>query len=289
MTIAQTLTQVEASLRGAGLEDARAEAEFLVAGALQIPRTHLMRRRQEELTAAVAENVEEWTIRRAKREPLAYLIGEQPFIDLVLAVDSSVLIPRPETEELVEKALELLSLRNASSIVCDVGTGSGAIGLALASHEVVSKVLAIDISKEALAVAEANAHRLQLTHKWQKFEGDLLTPLRANNIQVDLIVANLPYIATEVIKTLSPEVQQEPKLALDGGMTGTEVLARLISEAPKSLRPGGYLMLEIGWDQANWVRKQLNGSGWTNGEIFKDLSGHARIVQVQKEGGEWIS
>lgn len=278
MTIAEAVKSVESLLSKAGLRDARLEAEALVSTVLCTNRPSLHLRARETINAQCAKQIEAWGSRRARREPLAYVAGEQPFFDLSLRVTPAVLIPRPETEELVERALGVIRAAQQPLLVADVGTGSGAIGIRLALEPNVKHVWALDVSQEALSVARLNADRNRVTPKWTSQLGDLLWPLRATEQRVDLIIANLPYVRGADISTLEPELHYEPRLALDGGESGTDLLDRLVASAGQSLLPKGFLMLEIGYDQKPWVLQRLVEAGFNQPEVYNDLGGHPRIA-----------
>ncbi|MFA5974975.1 MAG: peptide chain release factor N(5)-glutamine methyltransferase [Elusimicrobiota bacterium] len=289
MNVCEALERTSRSLQAAGIADARMESEFLIAAALQIPKTHLILNTTTALSAELQTCIEHWTLQRSQRQPLAYIVGEQPFMDYSLQVSPAVLIPRPETELLVERALHFLESIRHPAIVADIGTGSGNIAIALARNPKVRHVFAIDISSEALAQARANAARCGVIDRCQWLQGDLLDPIRNFQEPLDLIAANLPYIRTEDLPGLQPEVRQEPPLALDGGKSGLELINRLIEPALQCLRPGGVLFLEIGADQSTDVEKCLRKTvGWSSVELFKDLAGWPRIVQAVK-GESWTS
>lgn len=282
MKIRDAVADVTKTLNKVGMPEARMEAEFLVASALGVPRTALLLKRDESVPQKLAAKVKTWTQRRAKREPLAYLTGEQPFGDVVLAVNRSVLIPRPETEELVERAKFLVRTCGIGWEIVDVGAGSGAIGLSLARETAVSRVLAIDISEAALQVARRNARRLDLAQKWFCQHGDLLAPAIGAGATFDLVIANLPYIRSVEMDQLQPEVRWEPKLALDGGPQGTVLLDRLAEQAALVLKPRGYMLLEVGWDQGIAMREKLRAAGWQEVQVHRDVAGIGRLVEARR-------
>lgn len=231
---------------------------------------------------------EQLVSRRQRREPLAYILGSQPFFGLDLLVTPAVLIPRPETEELVERAIQRLNQHTAgrpdvlaSLRVVDVGTGSGAIALALAYAVPDLRVIGVDDSEPALEVARANARRLGLADRVHLVAGDLLLPFAG---PFDLILANLPYIPSAELPTLMPEVSQyEPRRALDGGSDGLEPLRRLLAQACTRLAPGGALMAEIGAEQgylALTVARDLLPD--CRARVEQDLAGRDRILIVER-------
>jgi release factor glutamine methyltransferase len=242
--------------------------------------THFDRPLAAEELAALRELVR----RRQAGEPVAYLTGKKEFWSLDLRVDSRVLVPRPDTETLVEVALDLLPKAEPRR-VADIGTGSGAVALALKRERPEADVVAVDRSPDALAVARANALRLGLAVRF--VEGDLLAPL-AGEAPFDLLTANLPYIPTADLTDLAPEVRSEPRLALDGGADGLDLIRRLLAEgagARASLVPGGAVALEIGVGQAGAVAGLLRAAGLVDPVIRCDLAGLDRVVVARAPGG----
>jgi len=216
--------------------------------------------------------------RRMAGESVAYILGRKEFWSLALEVDARVLVPRPDTETLVEQALELLKAVPASDRalrVADIGTGSGALALALKKERPGDEVYAVDVSSDALDVARGNAHRLGLDVTF--VQGDLVSPL-AELGPFDLIVSNPPYIPSQDIAGLSPEVRREPQLALDGGQDGLVLVRRLVSEARQVLAPGAALAVEIGAGQAAAAMEILRGQGYSNVGSKRDLASIERVV-----------
>jgi release factor glutamine methyltransferase len=215
--------------------------------------------------------------RRAARVPFAYILGEREFWSIPLTVGPGVLIPRPETELLVETVLALAG--SGGETIAEIGTGSGAVALALAKEMPGARIIATDISRRALALARANASR----HGAGNIEfrgGDLFAPLRRPSLggRLDVLVSNPPYVSEAEWRRLEPEVRDfEPKEALVSGPSGLEVIARLVAGAPEFLKPGGWLVFEIGWGQARTVRTLLK-KPWTDVRIKKDLCGIPRTV-----------
>jgi len=283
-TIEEAIQAASRCLTGVGIENARLESEFLVAACLKVPRTHLVLHRHEGLSKEKVRAVRRWLYERQKRKPLAYVCGEQFFRDLRLKVTPDVLVPRPETELLVEQSFRMLERMRPPVVAVDVGTGSGAIALCLSRQPNVAKVTAIDISPEALRVARANGRKNgRAPIEWIK--GDLLAPLARRHARVDLVVANLPYVRSSDMRGLEPELLWEPSLALDGGEDGLRYIRPCVRQAADVLRPGGCLLLEIGADQARAVTGLIERqSDWTEIQVFRDLSGLPRIVQCRKRG-----
>jgi release factor glutamine methyltransferase len=255
----------------------RLDAELLIGHALGLPRielyTNFDRPLDERELAACRALLE----RRGRREPVAYIIGRWGFHGLDLAVDGRVLVPRPETEVLVERCLALLDGRDAPRVV-DVGTGSGAIALAIKAARPDAAVTAADVSPDALAVARANAEALGLGI--ELVEADLLAGVDG---RFALVASNPPYIGEAEVAGLEPEVAEyEPRLATVAGPAGTEVLERLAAAASGALEPGGWLVVECGAGQAEAVRGMLAAAGAVETFAEPDLAGIDRVV-----GGRW--
>lgn len=235
------------------------------------------------LTQKEQERFWELAKRRAAGEPLAYLTGQKEFMGLSFYVDRRVLIPRPETELLVERALELMG---PDGVAVDVGTGSGAVAVSLAHYCPGARVWATDVCSGALEVARANAARHGVAGRVVFLQGDLLDPLKGRLTEgAGVICANLPYIASEDMPSLPVQVRlYEPHLALDGGPGGLGHYERLVRQAPAFLKPGGRLLLEIGYDQARRALA-LFGAGWEL-RVEKDLAGLDRMIEARWKGGE---
>jgi release factor glutamine methyltransferase len=263
--IAEELARGAARLAAAGIETPRLDAELLLSAALDVTRTELILGARRELPAPARRRYEELLDRRREREPVAYLVGRRWFRRLELEVDSRVLIPRPETELLVQAALTLPE----GSRVADVGTGSGAIALALADERSDLRICGLDISPEALEVARANARRLGLAVEFRR--SDLL-----DDGEYDAVVANLPYVAEGA--TLAPEsARHEPPAALYGGPDGLAAIRRLAGQLAE--RPAvRWAALEIGCEQGPAVARIMRSSGFAEVERRRDLAGLARIV-----------
>lgn len=282
MTVAEALRRGAGALRLAGIEDPEIEAEVLLRHALGLSRAHLFLRMPDALPADAEQRYRELLGRRAAHVPTAYLTGRREFYGMEFLVGPGVLIPRPETEHVVEEALragrELLRVQDRVTLV-DVGTGCGAIALAVARQLPALRVLAADRSPAALAVAQLNARRLRLAGRVTFLLGDLLDPVHE---PVDIVAANLPYIPTDVIPTLAPEIRDhEPREALDGGPDGLRVIARLLAQAPRHLRAGGVIILEIGHGQAGRLHclaaDLLPGAGMS---FARDLAGIERVAII---------
>ena len=260
-----------------GVASARLDAELLAAHAFGMSRIELYAHFDRPLAAAELASYRDLVSRRLAGEPVAYLLGHKEFWSLDLLVDSRVLIPRPDSETLVEEALDRFA--GPGGRIADVGTGSGALALALAKERPEAQVFATDISPETLAVARANAERLGLAVTF--WQGDLDQALVPAG-RFELIVANLPYIPSAEIDGLSADVRSEPRQALDGGADGLALLRRLIEAAPELLQPEGCLALEVGAGQAGAVEEFLRGAGFGGVRSRRDLAGIERVVSGVK-------
>ena len=280
LPIADTLQDAIQALMRSGIDAPELDAELLLAHALGVNRTWLIAHSERVLTANEQVAFSALLARRLGREPLAYITGERWFYDFLLHVTPDVLIPRPETEELVERALAWLQLHPGVR-VADIGTGSGAIALAVARHTSSDVIIfATDIDARALNVARKNAFRLHVSSRVIFRQGDLLTPLSG---PVDLILANLPYVSEDDYASLMPEVRDfEPDSALFGGPSGLEHLSVFLAQAPDYLCADGAILAEMGYNQAREVTK-LAREHFPDARIVvhKDLAGHDRILEIQ--------
>ncbi len=246
-TVARLLGEGLKRLQGHDIADGRLDAEVLLAHVLQRPRAWILSHPDAPVDQAAVAAYHALMARRARGEPVAYLTGRKSWYDLDLHVTPEVLVPRPETEGLLERAVAWARGRTVES-VADVGTGSGALAIALCRALPAARVYASDLSERALAVARVNAREYGVEDRIRLLHGDLLEPLPGG---LDLIVANLPYIGSEEYAGLPRDVRLfEPRVALVGGVRGHELLARLLAQAPGRLRPGGALMAELGPPQA---------------------------------------
>jgi release factor glutamine methyltransferase len=261
-----------------GLATPRLDAELLIGHVLTLPRIQLYVQSDRPLLADELAAIRELIKRRQAGESVAYLVGTKEFWKLEFAVDARVLVPRPDTETLIEVAQDLLG-ETAAARIADVGTGSGAIAVTLAKLRTDAALYAVDISEDALAVARANAERHGAAITF--LAGDLAAPL-APHAPFTLIAANLPYIPTGDLAGLPPEVRVEPALALDGGPDGLSLVRRLVAAAPALLAPGGALVLEIGEGQADATAVLLGEAGFTHVQKKRDLAGIDRVVSGVK-------
>jgi release factor glutamine methyltransferase len=276
------LTAAVPQLTAAGVDSPRLDAELLLAHVLGHDRPWLWTHLDAPLSPVLLAEFHRLLARRLQREPLPYLLGEWEFYGRPFLVTPAVLIPRPETELLVEAVLTWAIAQQAKRIA-DIGTGSGAIGVTLAAELPALHVLAVDISPSALHIARQNAERNGVGERMRFLEGDLLEPLRqTGEIPVDAIVANLPYIAEEQFPDLMPEVRTyEPSLALAGGPGGLEIIKRIITDSPGVLAPGGLLALEVGEGQAEDVATLLTAAAWRQVRIIDDYAGIHRHVLAE--------
>jgi release factor glutamine methyltransferase len=282
-TIAAALDAAAENLRRAGIPDPRREAYSLLGYVLGRDYTALLTHAKETLAPPQLEQLKVVTRRRANGEPFAYITGRRDFYGLEFAVTPDALIPRPETELLVEKASAIIRHSDPPVYFCDVGTGSGCIPIALLHENPAARAVALDISPAALRVARRNAACHGLAGRLELLESDgfaALTPSR----QFALIVSNPPYIPAADIAGLQREVREhEPRQALTPGPEGLEMVRRLLGEAPPFLVPGGHLLIEIGYGQAAATRRLINPQTWQLLDIHRDLQGHPRIVELRRQ------
>lgn len=276
-----------ARLAGAGVDTPRVDAEWLLAGLLGMGRAALRGRLDAELTPAMALRYEAAVERRAWREPLQHILGWEDFCGLRLAVTPGALVPRPETETLVERALALLPpAGSVARLVIDVGTGAGGIACALARARPDVRVVAIDVSEAAARLARQNARALGVADRVFVAVGDLFSEL--GGARVDLIVSNPPYLPSATLAGLAPEVAaHDPLLALDGGADGLRLIRRLVADAPPWLSAGGALALETaGGAQAHEVAALMRDAGFVDVTLHLDLTGVQRFATGRRSREE---
>lgn len=279
MTIAEAVREASATLEAAGVDTPRLDAELLLGHVTGEPRVRLRLYPDRTLTPAQAARFADLVTRRAAREPLPYLTGTREFYGRSFIVSPAVLIPRPETELLVEAVVNWGRAEGATRMA-DIGAGSGAIAVTLAAELPAVTVFAVDISPAALAMTRTNAQLLQVAARIVCLEGDGVRPLQKQAITgLDAVVANLPYIPEGEMAALMPEVRDhEPSLALHGGDDGLAIIRRVIADAPSVLRPGGLLGLEVGYGQACVVAALLREAGWREVRVITDYGGIERHV-----------
>ena len=277
-SIAEVLSDATEVLQNAGVPEARREAGSLLAFVIGKDRTFLIAHVEDELDNRNVEQFREAVERRAAGEPLQYITGTQDFFGREFRVTPDVLIPRPETELLVEAALE--ANKTATSI-CDVGTGSGCIALTLLCELQQARAVALDKSPAALEIAKFNAQKLSVAERAEFVVSDCFDSLEAR--EFDLIVSNPPYVSAGVLAGLQREVRDhEPLIALSPGTDGLSIIRRLLQEAPQFLKQGGHLIMEIGFDQGEAVQQLIDANVWELLEVRPDLQCIPRIVLVRK-------
>ena len=284
-TIEALVVWVRRTLEQAGVETAAQESRWLVAHVLGLESHHLASKAQEPVSAEQWAQAVSLASRRAAREPLQYILGTQEFCGLEFQVSPAVLIPRPETEVLVQEAVRAVDL-DKESVLVDVGTGSGCVAVALATILGNARIVAVDRSPQALVVAKGNAERHAVAEKIEWMESDLLSALRERGMagMVDIIVSNPPYIAEADWAGLQPEVREfEPRSALFSGPTGTEFHERLLRESKEFLVPGGILVMEIGQGQCAAVRQMAERiGGYAPLRVVEDEAGIERVVIARR-------
>jgi release factor glutamine methyltransferase len=273
MTVLEVLQATTAYFKKRDLESPRLNAEHLLAHVLGRKRIELYLEFERDLAEAELAPLRELVKRRAQGEPLQHLLGTVEFCGLTFLCDKRAMIPRPETEQLVEVLKS--EIRNPKSEIMDVGTGSGVIALCLAAEFPGAQILAVDISNDALALAQENAARLNLAERVRFLKSNLL-----ENVEgvFDVIVANLPYVSTQERHTLSREVLHDPEVAVFASTRGDELVRKLIAQAPSRLRPGGMLALEIGMGQSDALLSTLAAKNFRDIYSKNDYSGVTRFL-----------
>lgn len=288
VTIGGTVTWGASRLAAAGIAEPRLDTELLLADQLGGDRLTLYREPDRLIPPVALRRFAALLRRRLLGEPLQYLRGRVEFFGMEFEVRPGVLIPRPDTEPLVELAIDRLRLVQSRCTgrpvrFADVGTGSGCMAVAIAAVVETAVGEAIDCSVDALTVARCNINRHGLTDRIAVQQGELCEPLRQAGRQVDLIAANLPYIPTGNVATLDRQIRDyEPRLAFDGGVDGLAVIRRLVRTAADCLVPGGWLLLEVGIGQAGRVAQCARQAGWRVEAIEQDLAGIERVVVLTK-------
>ncbi|HEY3197500.1 MAG TPA: peptide chain release factor N(5)-glutamine methyltransferase [Nitrospirales bacterium] len=283
LSIRQLRIIAREALKAAGLENAEQETEWLLADALRLTHGQLIAFEDRPLTSIEAGRASKYIDRRAAREPLQYILGTQEFCGLEIAVDSAVLIPRPETELVVEEAAQVIAT-GQRSLVADIGTGSGCIAIALAKARPLATIVATDISWPALVVGRRNAGRYEVENQVKFLAADLLEPFEDSADGIfDALVSNPPYIPEPEMEILQPEVARyEPWLALVGGLDGLAFYRRLLSAAPLLLKPGGHLIVELGMGQAQPVSRLAETRGLPVVRCRKDHAGIERVLVLRR-------
>jgi release factor glutamine methyltransferase len=286
-TLREVVQQTHQTLEASDIPDARLEAEVMVMNVMRMFRQDLFSQQETEVSPQQEQQLSEIMARRLQREPLAYILGYREFYGINLLVNSDVLIPRPETESLVEHTLfmALMGMETRELVIADVGTGTGAIAINLAIHLPAARIYAIDTADPVLDVAAYNIRAHNVADRVTLVQGNLLEPLPE---PVDLIVANLPYIPTERIATLQPEIQWEPAEALDGGPDGLDLVSALLRQAPDKLKEHGTIILELDPEQVPPVR-ELAAQLFPEAEIGveKDLAGLDRMFVISRGADQY--
>lgn len=285
-SIAEAILQGTHTLRKAGVSEARREAGSLAAHVLGRDRSFILSHADDAVNQDQLEVFRRCIELRAQGEPLQYITGLQEFFGLNFEVTSDVLIPRPETELLVETALKLTAASDVAPFICDVGTGSGCIAITLLHELPEARAVAIDISTAAVSVAKRNAARHSVTERLDLIVADCFGGLiqgGPRRPRFDLIVSNPPYVAEASLVGLQREVRDfEPRRALAAGADGLSIIRRLLLEAGNFLKNGGYFLFEIGFDQGATVEQLIDRQHWNLLSVLEDLQGIPRTVVLQK-------
>jgi release factor glutamine methyltransferase len=280
--IRKKLLQATLVLSDAGIAEPRREARSLMSLALGKSHTFLIAHPEYELTAEEHSRFNAYLVRRAAREPFQYIAGRQEFYGLDFIVTSDVLIPRPETEMIVETAIELFKDKD-NIFFCEIGVGSGCISISILHELQTARAIGFDISQKALDVAEKNAYHNSVARRFEFGISDVFSDVD-HALQFDLIVSNPPYIPARDMPGLQAEVRDhEPFTALTDGADGLSIVQKILEQAPPFLKPGGSLLMEIGIDQAISVGNMIEHDIWQTFEILPDLQGIPRMVRLQKK------
>ena len=286
LTISEAITEGASRLRAAGVSEDRRTAGLLLSYTLGVDRTHLLTKSNDPIDEAACQAYLALIDRRAAGEPSQYITGHQEFYGLDLIVNRAVLIPRPETELLVEQVIKLTrESHEISPLIVDVGTGSGCIAVTIAANITNARVIATDVSSAALEVAQKNAERHGVLSRIEFLEGDLLEPLANRKLhgKVDLLASNPPYVEEKTAETIQREVREwEPRAALFGGEDGLDFYRRLFVDGWKYVKPGGYLVCEIGYNQLDPISDLMNGSPWELNDVRRDLQGIPRTLIARR-------
>ncbi|KZM50491.1 peptide chain release factor N(5)-glutamine methyltransferase [Labrenzia sp. OB1] len=279
MRIGQLYRQVRDRFRQSGLATPDLDARVLVSAALNVPVSALVLREDEDIPEGNADRALAYETLRLNGMPVGRILGERDFYGRKFALNAATLEPRPDTETLVDAVLARVDPQEAG-VMCDIGTGSGAIAVTLLAERPGYRMIAVDLSEEALQCALGNAALHDVEDRFNPVCADYTSCLGAG---LDWVVSNPPYIRSSVLAGLDREVNQhDPLLALDGGDSGLEAYLRIVADAAVLLRPGGGIALEIGYDQADYLKKQLRHHGFVAIEIIKDLSGNDRVALARK-------
>lgn len=280
MTIRDALFLGKRHLKKRGIQNPNLDAEVLLSHILCIDRSKLFVLIDERLTQEIEKEYERLLNLRCDFVPVSYITGLREFYGLDFFVEPGVLIPRPETEFVVDKCLEFIENINSPKIA-DICCGSGAISVAIAVNNRHSEIFASDISDKAEKLTNKNSQYHKVKDRIEFLKGNLFYPFKKYNLNnFDVIVSNPPYIPTEKLTKLPEDVKKEPKIALDGGSDGLDFYHKIINYAPQYLKSYGGIILEIGWDQAIHVKPMLESAGFSNIEIIKDYAGFDRVISA---------
>jgi release factor glutamine methyltransferase len=283
ISISGAVFEATKALQHAGVPEPRRDASALLAHVLSCDRTFIITHAEVPIDDASRRKFTDCVRRRAQGEPLQYITGYQEFYGLEFRVSPEVLIPRPETEFLVEAALNLMDKGGYSPYLCDFGTGSGCIVVTLLQERTKARGIAIDISEAAIRIAHINAVNHGARERVDFIVSNNFAALNPSSTCFDLIVSNPPYVSASALSGLQREVRNhEPLIALSPGIDGLSVIRRLLDESPQYLKPGGYLVFEMGFDQGAAVRQLVNRRTWRVLDIKLDLQGIPRVVALQK-------
>lgn len=275
-SISESLAKAESILGTNGIAEPRREAASIVVLAIEKEKTFLYAHPDYELTELETSKFETLLARRAAREPLQYISGVQEFYGLEFEVTPDVLIPRPETEMVVEHAIDLL-MPQASQRFCEIGVGSGCISISILHHLPNATAVGLDISTSAIAVARRNSEKIRVRDRLQLVESDVFE--NSPDERFDMIVSNPPYVPSVDIEGLQIEVRDfEPHIALSDGHDGLSIISRIVEQSPQYLVSGGFLLMEIGFNQSPLVVEMFESSIWRATELFPDLQGIPRLV-----------
>lgn len=278
MIISEALDEAAELLRDGSINDSRREATLLLGSVVNKDKAYLIAHANDELHEAALQSFKQIVERRSRHEPFQYIVGRQEFYGLDIVVSPAVLIPRPETELLVEQAVEILSPLKRPAFL-EIGIGSGCLSIAILAQIAAAHAMGVDISGEAVAMARLNAEKNSVADRLRLQRGDLFEGLSGS---FDLIVSNPPYVPRDQLSGLQPEISKyEPPVALDGGLDGLGIIRRLILQAPDHLKMRGAILIEIGFDQAEKVRQLFDPGIWETPEFIDDLQSWPRIVKAR--------
>jgi release factor glutamine methyltransferase len=282
VSIGEALQKASERLNWAGVPEARKEARSLLAHVLEVDWSVLITDADKPVADVSLSRFHELVSRRMTGEPAQYITGTQDFYGRQFEVNPDVLIPRPETEGLIETAVSFVSPTISPFWICDVGTGSGCIAITLLCEKHFAHAIGVDISEAALEVAKRNANAHNVANRVSFIQSDCFDALTRDNT-FDLIVSNPPYVSAKVLQGLQREVRDhEPRVALTPGDDGLAIIRRLIKEAPPFLKPGGHLVIEIGFDQSEKIAELLDPEVWELLRIAPDLQQIPRIVVLRR-------